>query len=94
MPKFEDETLLRRIQNYVSRDINSKVPLEGSDAEFRVQPLDVYVISFQRVLNTWVIECSAESNALSFYKIIYDGDTGRAVVRIYMQHGLPQEAIL
>ena len=81
-----DVGLINRIRHYVANDINSKIPLEGSDAIYRVKPEEIYVLSFVRVLNNWQATVTAEHDIASFYKLVYDGTNDQVIVTVYLLH--------
>lgn len=92
--KAIDTGLIERIQNYVANDINSKIVMTGSDEKMKVQPSDVYVLSFERILNNWQAIATAEADISSFYKIVHDGDHDQTIVTIYLIHGYQFQGIV
>lgn len=92
--KAIDAGLIERIQNYVANDINSKIVMTGSDEKHKVQPEDVYILDFTRILNNWQTIATAEADISSFYKIVHDGDHDQTIVTIYIVHGYPFQGII
>ena len=79
--KAIDENLIDRLQRFVANDINSKIlPI---DPDNPVLPEDVFVISFERVLNNWIAICTNQMEVESFYKIVYDGERNQTIVTTY-----------
>lgn len=81
-----DEGLLHRIQRYVADDINSRIPMEGTDAKFKLRPADIYILSFERVLNSWKAVATAQLDVPSYYEIVHDGGRNTTLVNIYMKY--------
>ena len=79
--KAIDENLIDRLQRFVANDINHKIlPIDPADP---VLPEDIFVISFERVLNNWVAICTNQMEVESFYKIVYDGERNQTIVTTY-----------
>ena len=89
--KAVEENLIDRLQRFVANDINRKVlPI---DLNYPVLPEDVFVISFERILNNWVAICTNQMEIESFYKIVYDGERNQTIVTTY-NIGTTFEAVL
>ena len=73
-----NEDLLRRIQNYVKTDINSKLPEEE-----HIEEKDVYVLSFTRVLHNWKALVSTLANFELYYDITHDAELDVTLVNVY-----------
>ena len=79
--KAIDENLIDRLQRFVANDINGKfLPL---DPDVRVLPEDIFVVSFERILNNWVAICTNQMEIESFYKIVFDGERNQTIVTTY-----------
>lgn len=93
--KAIDEGLLKRIQAYVANDINSKIVMQHEDdLEHEISTDQVFILSFERILNNWTATATAETEVSSFYKLVHDGTNNLTIVTIYMIHGLPVQAII
>ena len=89
--KAVEENLIDRLQRFVANDINRKVlPI---DLNYPVLPEDVFVISFERILNNWVAICTNQMEIESFYKIVYDGERNQTIATTY-NIGTTFEAVL
>jgi hypothetical protein len=73
-----NEDLLRRIQNYVTTDVNSK-----REPDAHVKPEDVYILSFTRVLNNWKALVVIMSDNELHYDIVHDGTQNVTLVTVY-----------
>ena len=79
--KAIDENLITRLQRFVANDINSKIlPI---DPDNPVLPEDIFVISFERILNNWKAICTNQMEIESFYKIVFDGERNQTIVTTY-----------
>lgn len=91
--KAIDEGLLRRIQNYVAVDVNSKL----LPNEEPILPQDVYITLFSRVLNNWkafvAIEQTLSGGEALVYEIVHDGLSGLTLAKVFRLHST-QEAII
>lgn len=86
--------LLNRIQNYVARDINKRIPMEGSDAEFQVKPDDIFINSFSRIQNNWQAVVSARGVNSGYYVLSHNGSLNVTTVYIFVQATPAHEAII
>lgn len=88
-----DEGLLRRIQNYVAVDINSKLPT----SEDKILPEDVSITLFSRVLNSWKAFASTEKplpgGEILVYELVHDALTDRTLAKVFRLNST-QEAII
>lgn len=87
-----DERLLERIQAYVSNDVNSKLPPIASE-KAKVQPSEVSVVHFTRILNNWQALCSIENEPVIYYALTHDGTNEQTIVRKFTLRST-QEAII
>lgn len=91
--KAIDEGLVRRIQRYVANDINSKIVMGSMEKHLEVKPEDIYIVSFERILNNWTALATAEEGMAGFYRLVHDGTHEMTIVTIYLQQGLQQAII-
>lgn len=87
----DDEALLTRIQNYVSNDLNSKIPPGWNIPQ--VAPKDVFVVTFTRVFAHWKAFVTNMREPGTYYEIVHDGSTDITVVSVYTLQ-TTQEAII
>ena len=79
--KAIDENLIDRLRRFVANDINGKIlPIDSDDP---VLPEDIFVISFERILNNWMAICTNQMEVESFYKIVFDGERNQTIVTTY-----------
>lgn len=86
--------LLNRIQKYVARDMNKRIPMEGSDKEYEVKPEDIFINSFARIQNNWQAVVSARGVSSGYYVITHNGSLNISTVYIFVQATPPHEAII
>lgn len=89
--KAVTEGLITRIQYYVATDINSK-HAKGS-GEPKIRPEDVFVLRFNRILNSWEALATCPLRPEIYYEIVHEGVSGTSLVNIYQKRST-QPAIL
>lgn len=83
--KSIDEGLLSRIQVFVSNHINSR-KLECEDSELLVvQPEDVYILAFSRILGNWQAVAAIEDFGVGYYQLSHDGTIDETIYNIYFR---------
>lgn len=89
------EGLITRIQNYIATDLNSKIPPaeEGQAEPPQVNPENVYVLSFTRVLASWSAWAVSHLYPECFYEVIHNGTTNVTIVNVYNKK-TTQQAII
>lgn len=79
--KSIDEGLLRRIQTFVANHINSHrltaVTAGG------VEPEDVYILAFSRILGNWQAVATVEDTSVGYYQLSHDGSLDQTIVTVY-----------
>lgn len=79
-----DEGLLFRIQAYVATDINRRRAVDILEGKAKtIQPEEVYILSFSRILNNWQAVAGIEDTSVGFYQISHDGSTGQTIAAVY-----------
>lgn len=80
--KAINEGLLARIQAYVATDMNSKLSPDMDDSH-KVDPKQVHVVQFSRILNNWQALCAVEEELNSYYALTHDGDSNTTLIRVF-----------
>lgn len=75
-----NESLVDRIRNYISRDINSKFLTEEN---ISIDPKSVHIVTFCRVATSWRAFASAYAGEPRYYELIHDGVNSQTIVNVY-----------